>query len=73
MTPASDCSDKVASWGNEGPPIELVVYPGTYHGFYYQYLQPGATVFEHWLEYNGPAADDATQRLHRFLDRHLKR
>jgi hypothetical protein len=28
-------------------------------------------MFEHWLEYNGAAADDATQRLHRFLDRYL--
>ena len=26
----------------------------------------------HWLEYNGTAADVADQRLHRFLDRHLK-
>jgi len=25
----------------------------------------------HWLEEDGDAADDATQRLHRFLDRHL--
>jgi dienelactone hydrolase len=70
-TPAADCSDKIAGWGNDGPPVELVVYPGTYHGFYYQYLQPGRTVFDHWLEYNAAAADDATQRLHRFLDLHL--
>jgi hypothetical protein len=34
-------------------------------------LQPGTTMFEHWLEYNGAAADGATQRLHRFLDRTL--
>jgi len=70
-TPAADCSDKVAGWGSDEPPIELVVYPGVYHGFYYQYLQPGRTMFDHWLEYNGAAADNATQRLHRFLDRHL--
>jgi dienelactone hydrolase len=70
-TPAADCTDKIASWGSDGPPIELVVYPGAYHGFYYQYLQPGRIAFEHWLEYNGPAADDATNRLHRFLDRYL--
>ncbi len=70
-TPAADCSNKVAGRGNDGPPIELVVYPGAYHGFYYVHLQPGATLFGHWLEYNGGAADDATRRLHRFLDRHL--
>jgi len=70
-TPAADCSDKVASWGNDGPPVELVVYRGAHHGFYYRHLQPGMTLFDHWLEYNGEAADDASHRLHRFLDRHL--
>ena len=70
-TPAAACTDKVARWGNAGPPVELVVYPGAYHGFYYEYLQPGRTMFEHWLEYNGAAANDATHRLHQFLDRHL--
>ena len=71
-TPAADCSDKIASWGNDGPPIELIVYPGAYHGFYYAYLQPGRTMFDHWLEYNGEAADNADHRLREFLDRHLK-
>jgi dienelactone hydrolase len=70
-TPAADCSNKIASWGNDGPPVELVVYPGAYHGFYYQHLQPGMTVFGHWLEYNGEAADNASHRLQQFLDRHL--
>ena len=71
-TPAADCSNKIASWGNDGPPIELVVYPGTHHGFYYPHLQPGTTLFGHWVEYNGEAADNADRRLHQFLDRHLK-
>ena len=70
-TPAADCSNKIASWGNDGPPVELVVYRGAHHGFYYRHLQPGMTLFDHWLEYNGEAADDASHRLHRFLDRHL--
>ena len=39
-TPAADCSNKVAAWGNDGPPIELVVYPGAHHSFYYPHLQP---------------------------------
>jgi dienelactone hydrolase len=71
-TPASDCTEKVASWSKDGPPIDLVVYPGVHHGFYYAHLQPGITMFDHWLEYNGEAADNATRRLHQFLDRHLK-
>jgi dienelactone hydrolase len=70
-TPAADCSDKIASWGNDGPPIELIVYPGTHHGFYYRHLQPGTNLFGHWMEYNAEAADNATHRLHQFLDRHL--
>lgn len=70
-TSAADCSDKIAGWGNDGPPIELVVYPGAHHGFYYPHLQPGTTMFGHWLEYNGDAADNARHRLQQFLDRHL--
>ncbi len=70
-TPAADCSDKIAGWGNDGPPVELVIYPGVRHGFYYPHLQPGMTLFGHWLEFNGEAADDANLRLRRFLDRHL--
>jgi len=70
-TPAADCSNKVAAWGNDGPPIELVVYPGAYHGFYYPHLQPGRTMFGHWLEYNEEAATDATRRMREFLKRHL--
>jgi dienelactone hydrolase len=70
-TPAADCSDKIANLGNNGPPIELVVYPGAHHGFYYPHLQPGMTLFDHWVEYNGEAADNASHRLHQFLDRYL--
>jgi dienelactone hydrolase len=69
-TPAADCSNKIANWGNDGPPVELVVHPGAYHGFYYPHLQPGRTMFGHWLEFNGEAADNAAHRLHQFLDRH---
>src|ERR1700730_8688359 len=71
-TPAAACSRRIAGWGNDGAPIELIVYPGGYHGFYYAYLQPGRTMFDHWLEYNGEAADNADHRLRQFLDRHLK-
>ena len=70
-TPAADCTNKIASWVNDGPPIELVVYPGAYHGFYYPHLQPGTTLFGHWVEYNEEAAENASHRLHQFLDRNL--
>src|SRR5262245_20830921 len=70
-TPAADCSNKVAAWGNDGPPIELVVYPRAHHSFYYPHFQPGRTMLGHWLEYNAAAADNASHRLHQFLDRYL--
>ena len=70
-TPAADCSEQIARWGNEGPPVELVVYPGAHHGFFYSHLQGGTTMFEHWLEYNGEAAENSSRRLFEFLDRHL--
>jgi dienelactone hydrolase len=71
-TPAEICSDKIHAWGNNGSPSELAVYPGTYHGFFYPHLQPGRTMFGHWLEYNGEAADDARLHMRQFLDRYLK-
>jgi len=71
-TPAVECTTKIAGWRNDGPPVELIVYPGAYHGFYYPHLQPGMTMFDHWLEYTGEAADNASRRLQHSLDRHLK-
>ena len=71
-TPAADCSNRIATWGKAGAPIALVVHPGAHHGFYYPHLQPGRTLFGHWLEYNGEAAERANHHLHAFLERHLK-
>ena len=70
-TPAADCSDKIDAWGTDGPPVELVVYPGVHHSFYYPELQGGRKIFGHWLEYNKEAAADATRRMREFLERHL--
>jgi dienelactone hydrolase len=70
-TPAADCSSKIDAWGTDGPPIELVVYPGVHHGFYYPELQRGRKIFGHWVEYNEEAATDATRRMREFLERHL--
>jgi len=70
-TPAADCSAKIDAWRTDGVPIEQVVYPGVHHGFYYQELQPGRTVFGYWVEYNAEAATDASRRMREFLNRHL--
>jgi dienelactone hydrolase len=71
-TPAADCSEKIDAWRTDAVPIELVVYPGVHHSFYYRELQPGRTMFGHWLEYNAEAAADASRRMREFLKRHLK-
>jgi dienelactone hydrolase len=70
-TPAADCSEKIDAWRTDGVPIQQVVYPGVHHSFYYPELQPGRTMFGHWLEYNEEAATDATRRMREFLKRHL--
>ena len=70
-TPAADCSEKVAAWGSDKVPIDLVVYPRVHHGFYYPELQPGRTMLGRWLEYNEEAATDASRRMREFLKRHL--
>jgi dienelactone hydrolase len=70
-TPAADCSEKIDAWRTDGVPLEQVVYPGVHHSFYYSELQPGRTIFGHWLEYNAAAAADATRRMREFLKRHL--
>ena len=70
-TPAAHCSEKIDAWRTGGQPIELVVYPNTHHGFYYQELQPGGTMFGYWLEYNEDAGTNASHRMREFLNRHL--
>jgi dienelactone hydrolase len=60
-------------WGSAGPPIELMTYPSAYHDFDVPELQPGRTFFDHWLEYNSNAADDASRKICEFLARKLSR
>jgi dienelactone hydrolase len=50
-----------------GPPVELITYPGAYHEFDHDNLQPGRKLFDHWLEYNAVAADGANRRIREFL------
>jgi dienelactone hydrolase len=70
-TPAADCSEKIHTWGTDGVPIDLVVYPNVHHGFYYPEFQPGRAMLARWLEYNEQAATDASRRMREFLSRHL--
>jgi dienelactone hydrolase len=61
----------ITRWGSAGPSIELVTYPGAYHDFDVPKLQPGRKFFEHWLEYNADAANDASRRIREFLTNQL--
>jgi len=72
-TPAKDCARLIARWGGSHPPVELVTYPGAYHGFDSPSLQPGRKSFDHWLEYNADAAEDANRRIRDFLTHQLGR
>jgi hypothetical protein len=84
--PMSSCSSTAlqrAAWNERAPgadfspelanasQIEQVVFPSAHHSFYYSHLQPGRTMFGHWVEANGDAAADASRQMRQFLDRHL--
>src|SRR5262249_59066138 len=55
----------------EGARIDLVIYPGAYHGFNFPRLQPGISFLGHWLEYDEHAAADAWHKVSAFLGQNL--
>ncbi len=66
-TPAQACRELAAQPREGGAPLDLTVYPGTYHGFDNPKLTRGARIFGHFLEYNEPAATDAWAKVLTFL------
>jgi dienelactone hydrolase len=69
--PVAQCREMVTHARPEGAPIALTVYPGVHHNFDVALLTPGARYQGFWLEYNEPAAKDAEEKTHEFLDAHL--
>jgi dienelactone hydrolase len=69
--PVKRCREMVAHARPDGAPITLTVYPGVHHNFDVAQLTPGVRYFDHWLEYNAPAAKDATEKTRAFLAAHL--
>ncbi|MBI5264081.1 MAG: dienelactone hydrolase family protein [Bradyrhizobium sp.] len=74
-TPARECRNLVEGrddWGisrekGKGIPIELIVYPGAYHGFDMpQYRTPARLLGRH-LEFNQVAADQSVDAVRKFL------
>jgi dienelactone hydrolase len=70
-TPVERCHEMIAKVRPDSAPIEMTIYPGTYHAFDVAWLQPGRSSFGHWLEYNEPAARDAEAKVRAFLAVHL--
>jgi dienelactone hydrolase len=72
-TPAEACRKMVAQPRTDGAKIDLVIYPGAYHGFDFPQLHPGIRVLGHWLEYDKHAATDAWDKVSTFLATNLAR
>ena len=65
-TPAAKCQ---ALTGKSG--FELVVYPGLFHAFTYNFGKP-ADMLGHHMEFDAKATEDAQQRADAFIAAHLK-
>ena len=51
----------------EGPPIQLIVYSGAYHGFDTSTLRRPISYFGHHIEFNQSATEGSSEALHQFL------
>jgi dienelactone hydrolase len=71
-TPAEACRKMVVQSNGDGARIDLVVYPGAYHGFNFPQLQPGTSFLGHWLKYDQRAATDAWEKVTTFLATNVK-
>jgi hypothetical protein len=70
-TPAADCSSKIPTGATTGHRSSSLSIPARTMDSITGTCSPARPCFGHWLEYNGEAADNASHRLHQFLDRHL--
>lgn len=74
-TPAGECrnlaegrdSDGISRQRNTGYPIELIVYPGAYHGFDVPHYSTPAQQLGHHLEFNEAVRDQSVDALRKFL------
>jgi len=51
----------------EGPPIQLIVYPGAYHAFDASTLRRPVRYFGHHIEFNQAVTEQSSEALHQFL------
>ena len=57
----------------DGAPIQIVVYPGAYHGFDASALRFPVTYFGHHMEFNKSATDQSRDALRGFLEANMAR
>ncbi len=75
--PVSQCQELKAQSKNGGASIELVAYPGVFHGFDVPELKNGRSVEggpygkTYWVQYDRKAHEDAAERVKSFLAEHL--
>jgi len=77
--PAQECRNMVDGrddWGisrdrGQGVPVQLIVYPEARHAFDAPGLERPIEFLGHRLEYNKPAADQASDALREFLAQHI--
>jgi dienelactone hydrolase len=75
-TPVGICRQLQSRSSKQGIAIELVTYPGAFHGFDVPELKQGWSVEaadgqDHWLKYDKKAHEDAMTRVKSFLAKHL--
>ena len=64
--PAADCQRWQRNTG-EGASLQVVVYPGAFHGFDFPALGEGRRAFGHWLQFNRDAAERSMIEMRNFL------
>ena len=70
-SPADQCRKRLASLGDDGAPIELEIYRGTYHNFDAPEFRAGKRVLGHIEKYNPNAALKSIGSVRTFLRKYL--
>ncbi|ARM87405.1 dienelactone hydrolase protein [Rhizobium sp. CIAT894] len=70
-SPAEHCRKRLARLSDNGPPIELDIYKGTYHDFDAPEFKVGRRVLGHIEKYNPDAAEKSIRSVHAFLRNYL--
>ncbi|MGO7154514.1 dienelactone hydrolase family protein [Rhizobium leguminosarum] len=70
-SPAERCRQRLARLSDDGPPIELNIYKGTYHDFDAPEFKVGRRVLGHIEKYNPDAAEKSIRSVRTFLRNYI--